>query len=253
MTALSIFRYEGENVRVIARDGEPWFVVADLCRVLGIGKANDAARGLDDDERGTETIRTPSGDQQMLVCSEPGMFSLILRSRKPEARAFKRWITHDVLPSIRQTGAYEIAPRLPQSYAEALRELATTVEQRDQLATANAELTPRAEAWDDIASAEGDYSVGDAAKMLARAGVPTGPQRLFEQLAELGWIFRGRDGKWRAYADRVDSGHLSERPQSHHHPRTGEVVIDAPQVRVTLRGVERLRVRLGVLTALESA
>ena len=110
MTALSIFRYDGADVRMIERDGEPWWVVADICRVLGIGKANDAARGLDDDERGTDTIRTPSGEQSMLVCSEAGLYSLILRSRKPEAREFKRWITHEVLPRIRRAGEYRTAP-----------------------------------------------------------------------------------------------------------------------------------------------
>ncbi len=112
-----------------------------------------------------------------------------------------------------------------------------------------AELTPRAEAWDELASADGDYAVGDAAKMLARAGVITGPQRLFEQLASLRWVYRGGDRKWRAYATAVDAGYLAERPQSHHHPRTGEVVVDAPQVRVTIRGLERLRVRLGAVSA----
>ncbi|KAB1883658.1 hypothetical protein F6W70_13760 [Microbacterium maritypicum] len=110
-----------------------------------------------------------------------------------------------------------------------------------------AELTPRAEAWDELASAEGDYSVADAAKILARAGVKTGPQRLFEQLAGIRWVHRAHDGKWRAYATAVDNGYLTEKPQSHHHPRTGDLVLDAPQVRVTVRGIERLRQRLGTI------
>ncbi|MCB8043678.1 phage antirepressor KilAC domain-containing protein [Microbacterium oxydans] len=108
-------------------------------------------------------------------------------------------------------------------------------------------LAPRAEAWDELASADGDYEVGDAAKILARAGVETGRQRLFGQLAELGWIYRGAQGKWKARQSAVDSGWLAEKPQSHHHPRSGEVVLDPPQVRVTVRGIERLRVRLGRL------
>src|SRR5690606_25768035 len=115
----------------------------------------------------------------------------------------------------------------------------------ETLEAANAELTPRAEAWDELASAEGDYAVADAAKILARAGVQTGPQRLFEQLRGLSWIHRAHDGKWRAYASAVDAGYLAEKPQSPHHPRAGELVLDPPQVRVTVRGLERLRVRLG--------
>jgi phage antirepressor YoqD-like protein len=122
------------------------------------------------------------------------------------------------------------------------------IERKD---AAIAELTPRAEAWDDLAGADGDYDVADAAKILARAGVETGRQRLFQQLAALGWIFRGPQGKWKARQTAVDAGYLAERPQSHHHPRTGELVLDPPQVRVTLRGLERLRVRLGDLTAVE--
>lgn len=129
------------------------------------------------------------------------------------------------------------------------RELAQMViEQEDALEQAGAHiaaLEPRATAWDAIASAEGDYSVGDAAKILARAGVTTGPQRLFNQLSSLGWTYRGADTKWRAYADRVENGHLGEKPQFHFHPETGERVLDTPQVRVTAKGLELLRQRLG--------
>lgn len=108
-----------------------------------------------------------------------------------------------------------------------------------------AELEPRAEAWDELASADGDYEVADAAKILARAGVETGRQRLFGQLHDIGWIYRGPQSKWKARQTAVDAGYLAEKPMSHHHPRTGELVLDPPQVRVTVRGIERLRVRLG--------
>ncbi|MCT2042642.1 phage regulatory protein/antirepressor Ant [Pseudoclavibacter alba] len=105
-------------------------------------------------------------------------------------------------------------------------------------------LEPAAVSWQTLASAEGDYPVGDAAKMLARAGIDTGPQRLFEYLASIKWIYRGSDSKWRAYAEPVSRGFLAERPQSHYHPKTGELVLDAPQVRVTVPGLDRLRQRM---------
>ena len=92
-------------VRVIMRGGEPWFVGKDVCDCLGTA-TNNLPAILEEDERGIYTIDTPSGEQQMTIVSEPGIYSLILRSRKPEARAFKRWVTHDVLPSIRKTGFY---------------------------------------------------------------------------------------------------------------------------------------------------
>ena len=247
--------FAGVHVRHVIIDGEPWFVLADVVAALGLARAASAVVDrLDDGVRQTYPIRDRLGrKQRATVVSEAGVYEVVIRSDAPSARDFRRWLTTQVIPSIQRTGSYSIAPAtpaLPQSYAEALRELAASVEAREALAVEVGQLTPRAEAWDELASAAG-VVVGDAAKMLARAGVETGPQRLFEQLSDLRWIFRGGDGKWRAYASAVDDGYLAERPQSHHHPRTGEVVIDAPQIRVTIRGLERLRIRLGVLTALE--
>lgn len=250
MTAdLSVFRFDGADIRTVMIGGEPWFVLTDIVRALGLSQFR--AERLDGDVIRNHTIEDRSGRSQMTrVVNEAGMYEVVIRSDKPEAAAFRRWVTGEVLPSIRRTGAY-VAPQTPeQRMAAAVLEAQRIIEARDAQV---AELTPRAEAWDELASADGDFSVADAAKMLARAGVETGPQRLFEQLAALRWIFRGRDGKWRAYASAVSEGYLTERPQSHEHPRTGERILDAPQVRVTLRGLERLRVRLGVLRAVEAS
>lgn len=238
-TAAERYHFDRFDIRVVIIDGEPWFVAADVCAVLDIGNPSAAAARLDDDE---VTLISTEGGRPANAVSEPGLYALILGSRKPNAREFKRWVTHDVLPMIRKTGTYT-APETPeQLVARALVQAQGIIARRDEQI---AELAPRAEAWDELASAEGDYAVGDAAKMLARAGVETGPQRLFDQLASLRWTYRAGDRKWRAYASAVDAGYLAERPQSHHHPRTGEVVVDAPQIRVTIRGLERLRIRLG--------
>lgn len=82
-------------------DGEPWFVAADVCRALGIGDSRTATARLDDDEKDAVLIRTLGGEQKMTIVNEPGLYTLVLSSRKPEAKAFKRWITHEV---IRKTG-----------------------------------------------------------------------------------------------------------------------------------------------------
>ena len=82
--------------------GEPWFVAKDVCDILGLGNMHSSLAALDEDERGLHTMDTPSGNQEMTIISEPGLYSLILRSRKPEAKAFKRWVTSEVLPSIRK-------------------------------------------------------------------------------------------------------------------------------------------------------
>ena len=94
------------RVRVVECEGEPWFVAKDVCECLELTDVSKTISLLDDDEKGTNSIRTPGGEQQMLVISEPGLYSLILRSRKPEAKAFKRWIIHEVVPSIRKRGLY---------------------------------------------------------------------------------------------------------------------------------------------------
>ncbi|MQS13126.1 Bro-N domain-containing protein [Streptomyces kaniharaensis] len=88
--------------------GKPWRVAADVASVLQIARAHDAVRGLDDDEKGTDTIRTPGGDQQVSIISESGLYSLVLRSRKPDTKKFRRWVTHEVLPAIRRTGRYAV-------------------------------------------------------------------------------------------------------------------------------------------------
>lgn len=105
---------------------------------------------------------------------------------------------------------------------------------------------PAVMAWSELEHADGDYSVSDAAKILSRAGIRTGRDRLFTTLAGLGWIYRQRgDQRWRAYQRAVDAGHLAERIQHYDHPRTGETVIGVPQVRVTPRGLRDLHQRLG--------
>ena len=95
-------------VRVVECNGEPWFVASDVCRALSIINSRDAIARLDDDEKGVVSTDTPGGMQNMTVTNEPGLYTLVLGSRKPEAKAFKRWITHEVIPSIRKTGSYSV-------------------------------------------------------------------------------------------------------------------------------------------------
>lgn len=118
MTALQNFAFEEHLVRVVDRDGEPWFAGKDVCGALGISKHHQSLESLDEDERGTCTIGTPSGEQSMIVVSEPGVYRLVFRSRKPEAERFKRWLAHEVLPQIRRTGAYAPQGAAPAAEAE---------------------------------------------------------------------------------------------------------------------------------------
>lgn len=154
MNMLKVFeKAEFGRVRVVECEGEPWFVAKDVCECLELTDVSKTISLLDDDEKGTNSIRTPGGEQQMLVVSEPGLYSLILRSRKPEAKAFKRWVTHEVIPSIRKTGGYLMAK--PDDTPEAILARAVLVAQdtirrieaeRDDAIRTKAEIGSRREA-----------------------------------------------------------------------------------------------------------
>lgn len=106
MNELQIFNYEETPVRVIEQDGEPWWVLRDVCRVLGIKNSRDTAARLDPDEKGVYQTDTLGGTQNMTIINESGLYKVILRSDKPEAKRFTRWVTHEVLPAIRKNGGY---------------------------------------------------------------------------------------------------------------------------------------------------
>ena len=106
MSNLVSFNFNSNSVRVVDVKGEPWFVAKDVCTCLDLPDTSKAIERLDDDEKGTNSILTLGGKQAMSIVSESGLYSLALTSRKPEAKTFKRWITHEVLPSIRKTGSY---------------------------------------------------------------------------------------------------------------------------------------------------
>lgn len=111
MNQLQVFNFSGNDVRVIAKDGQPWWVAKDVCEVLEITNPTQAVSRLDEDERAMFNIGRQG---ETNIINEPGLYSLILGSRKPEAKAFKRWITHDVIPAIRDTGTYSMANMSPE-------------------------------------------------------------------------------------------------------------------------------------------
>jgi anti-repressor protein len=241
-TTVAAFRApEGPEIRVVTIDGEPWFVAADVCAALGIANSRDAVSRLDEAEKGVGETDTLGGLQRVTIVSEPGLYRLVMRSNRPDAVRFQMWIAHEVLPTIRRAGSYATAPALPQTYADALRQLATSVEEREALTAQVAELAPAASSWATLATGYGDYSVADAAKVLSRdPAINVGQQRLFTLLGRLGWIYRAGDQRWRVYQTAVEAGRLSELATSHYHPRTGELIVDPPQVRITVKGLGAL-------------
>ena len=158
MTNVENFIYNGMNVRTAIVNGEPWFVAADVCRILDISNPSDALSRLDEDEKNTLVlIEGIPGNPEKKVVNEPGLYTLILGSRKPEAKAFKRWVTHEVIPSIRRTGLYATDAMLnnPDLAIAALTRLKEEREHRrsmELLAAAQqqqiAELRPKASYYD---------------------------------------------------------------------------------------------------------
>jgi len=243
-TEITPFAYEGQQVRTVVIDGAPWFVLADLARVLDIKEVSRLASRLDDALRQTHPIADSLGrTQQATIVNEPGMYEVVIRSDKPEAATFRKWITNDVLPAIRKTGHYG-APVLtgPELMARALVEAAETIRAAEDEVKA---LAPKAEAFDAFLSTAGDYSLNEAAKVLARDGeISIGEHRLRDKLQAWRWLYRSAVGKPRAMQTQVDCGRLVEKAQWHYHPQTGEKVLDAPQVRITAKGLEAIRRRL---------
>ncbi|GMA64730.1 BRO family protein [Alicyclobacillus fastidiosus] len=138
MQELQVFEYDMQPVRTVVIDGNAWFVARDVCAALELGDVSKAVARLDEDEKGTSSIRTPGGIQDVLVVNEPGLYSLVLGSRKPEARTFKRWITHEVIPSIRKTGKYDTQENVvplskEQALVTVLRTTADLVEGQEQI------------------------------------------------------------------------------------------------------------------------
>ena len=148
--------YKNSPIRIVEKDGEPWFVAKDVCDILALGNPRSSIALLDEDERGVHSMDTPSGKQEMGIISEAGLYSLILRSRKPEAKAFKRWVTHEVLPSIRKTGAY-LSPGMSNEQVKAL------------VATLEEEMYRRIQAENRLAKLEAH------AEELARSAIPATP------------------------------------------------------------------------------
>lgn len=181
MTTLStpaVFQYQNSNIRIVTDEqGEPWWVAKDVCDVLTLTNPTEAIRGLDDDEK--STLRITEGGPDVNIVSEPGLYSLIIRSNKKEAKEFKRWITHEVLPSIRKTGSYSLA--IPKTLPEALRAYALEIERRQEIEAKLAIAAPKAEFFDAVANSKDAVDLGRAAKVL-NCGI--GRNRLFQILRD---------------------------------------------------------------------
>lgn len=199
------FDFKGSSLRTLTDEaGEPWFVAKDVCDILGMSNPSMAVTALDKDEVAQIDPKDYLGsenrsNQAVNIVSEPGLYKLIMRSRKPEAKEFQRWVTHEVLPSIRKTGGY-----IPTSESDSDEDIMAravlvaqkTIKQKNQQIaeqqTRIVELEPKARFADAVAASDGTCLVGELAKMLRQNGMDIGQNRLFRLLQADGYL--GKSG-----------------------------------------------------------
>lgn len=202
MNDLTVFQNDQfGQLRTVQKNGQPWFVAADVCRALEISNNRDAMSRLDPDEKADVALTDTSSNgvtqtRNYTIISEPGLYSLVLGSRKPEARQFKRWVTHDVIPSIRSHGAY-LTPELTEqvlSDPDTIIRLATDLKKersaRIQAEQKIAEDAPKVLFADSVSNSSSDILVGELAKLLHQNGLDIGQNRLYDLLRKDGYIMK---------------------------------------------------------------
>ena len=197
---LQTWSYENSEIRTVEKGGEPWFVGKDVAAVLGYSNTRDAiARHVDEEDKASVGIHDGSQMREVVAVNESGLYSLILSSKLPNAKKFKRWVTSEVLPSIRKHGAYMTDQTLEQALTspDFLIQLATQLkeekEQRKQLEAKVEQDKPKVLFADSVSASKSSILVGELAKVLKQNGVDTGQFRLFAWLRENGYLIK-REG-----------------------------------------------------------
>lgn len=203
-----VFNYQETQLRTVIINSEPWFVAKDVAKILGFDHTPTMTRTLEDDEKGVHIIHTPGGEQQMTIINEPGLYSAILKSRKPEAKEFKRWITHEVIPAIRKHGAYMTPETIEKVLLnpDTIIQLATNLKEEQQRRISAEKVIEQQKPLVDFAescmASEKSLLVRELAKLISKQGILMGERRLFQKLREWKLIFQGKNEPYQEYIDR---------------------------------------------------
>ena len=193
---LKIFNYENNEVRTTVKDGEVWWVLKDVCEILGINNSKMVAARLDKDEKGVSQIDSLGGTQKTTIINEAGLYKVILRSDKPEAKKFMHWVTHEVLPSIRKHGAYITSAKIeelmsdPNTWVKLIRTLQQERREKELLQNQIEKDKPKIIFSDAVSASDCHILIGEMAKILKGNGVEIGQNRLFERLRNDGFLIR---------------------------------------------------------------
>lgn len=206
---LQVFSYEGNEVRTVRRGDEILWVLKDVCAVLGLSDTNKVAERLDGDE--LTRIKFVSGGQarEMYAVNESGLYNVILRSDKPEAKRFKHWVTHEVLPSIRRHGAYITPAKMeeimndPDAWIKVLTALKEERAAKEWLQTQAEADKPKVVFADAVSVSDGAILIGELAKILKGNGVEIGQNRLFEKLRQDGYLIKRQGTDYNAPTQRA--------------------------------------------------
>lgn len=181
------------DVRIILQNDEPWFVAKDVCECLEISNSRQALSRLDTDEKTDVILNDGSQNRKMNIVNEYGLYSLVLSSRKPEAKEFKRWITHEVLPSLRKYGTYSMD--IPRTLPDALKAYASEIEAHNKTKALLEEQKPKVVFADAVNASHTSILVGELAKLLRQNGYSIGQNRLFERLRNDGYLIKSGSSK----------------------------------------------------------
>lgn len=190
MNEVQLFNFESHEVRSLLLNNEPWFVGKDVAEALGYSKARNAiATHIDSEDKKDAPIQgTLGGVQEMTVINESGLYSLVLSSKLPSAKKFKRWVTSEVLPALRKTGQYQVKELSGQELmAKALIEAQSVLAAKDKVIE---EMKPKALFADAVATSHTSILVGELAKILKQNGIDMGQKRLFAWLREKGYLIK---------------------------------------------------------------
>lgn len=226
------------RIRTIAINGEPWFVGKDVAERLGYTDTAQAVRKhIDDEDKGVVDLTTPGGIQRATIINESGLYSLVLSSKLPRARAFKRWVTSEVIPSIRKRGVYatpQAAEQMlkdPDVMIRALQELKAERQKRQQLEQKQKEDAPKVIFADAVAASQTSILVGDLAKLICQNGVAIGQTRLFSWMRSNGFLMSRAGASYNMPTQRAMEAGLFEVKEStfvHSDGRIG--IVKTPKV-----------------------
>lgn len=237
MNNITEFNFNSMDVRVITKNNDPWFVLIDVCKILELENPRNITARLDEDEKdAVHIVDTIGRSQEMTIINESGLYSLILRSRKPEAKRFKKWVTSEVLPAIRKTGSYQSVDLNDPVFLRST--LLTYADKCLALEKENQVMKPKAKGFDLIADTKGAILPSNAAKELKMQICV-----FSKKLIELGWCYRrgriNRKGPLTGTSTAIQGGYVTHYMHPYFNEQLGKITY-SDQLMITKKGLAKL-------------